>query len=360
MAFIWFLLAAVAVIFIQMRLFQRYALRRISYTRHFDRKTAVRGERLELVEELTNTKWLPVPWLRVESLLPAQLKFQKLENLNVSSGENSQNHKSFFSLRPYTKMTRRHQLTCARRGWYRLNTVTLTSGDLLGMTESSQQIALDGELIVYPKPAQVPIDQLPYRSWQGEQAVKRWIVSDPFITAGVREYQPGDTFKQVNWKASARTGQLQVHQYDFTADRRLMIYLNVDVDELMWRTVTNESLIEIGIEWAAGAAQAVIEQGMDAGFCANMPMKGERCSVHVEPRGGASHLDALYETMAKLQIERTEPFHMLLEREAISSYSERDVLIISAYWSDQLQQYAERMRSNGNSVSTWLLNEVSQ
>ena len=95
-----------------------------------------------------------------------------------------------------------------------------------------------GELLVYPKPALVPIHELPYHSWQGDQSVRRWIISDPFIIAGVRGYQAGDTYKQINWKATAKTGTLQVHQYDFTADRRLMIYLNVDDAEGMWRSVT--------------------------------------------------------------------------------------------------------------------------
>jgi len=357
MAYFWFLLAAVAVVYLQSRIFQRYALHKVSYERRFQRSSAVKGDVIELIEELSNPKWLPVPWLRVESLLPAQLVFKRLDNLSVSSGEHNQNHKSFFSLKPYTKITRKHRIVCARRGWYKLNTVTLTGGDLLGISSCMRQIPLEGELLVYPKPAQVPFDELPYHSWQGEQIVNRWIVRDPFLTAGVREYQPGDTFKGVNWKATARTGRLQVHQHDYTADRRLMIYVNVDLDEQMWRTVTDEELIERGIEWAAGAAEAVIGQGMDVGFGANMPLKGERDSVIAEPRGGREGLTALYELMAKLAIERTEQFHLLLEREALSSYSERDVLIISAYWNDRLERYAERIRYNGNSVTVWQLSD---
>jgi len=357
MIFFWFIVAAVGIIFLQGRLFQRYVLRKVTYQRHFQTKSCFRGDRVELIEQLSNEKWLPVPWLRVESLLSTHLHFQKLDNFAVSSGQLYQNHKSFFSLLPYTKITRKHHITCAKRGWYKLQTVTLTGGDLIGMSMSSQQISLDGQFLVYPRPAEVPVHELPYHSWQGDQSVRRWIISDPFVIAGVRDYQAGDTYKQINWKATAKTGQLQVHQHDFTADRRLMIYLNVDDAEGMWRSVTDHALIERGIEWAAGAAEAVIQQGMEVGFATNMPIVGSRESVKLEPHSGHEHLIGLYETMAKLEIERSELFDYLLESEVQSGFSERDVLIITAYWNEKFEMLAERLRYNGNAVAVWILKE---
>ncbi|MDQ0057980.1 DUF58 domain-containing protein [Paenibacillus harenae] len=357
MLLFWFIVAAVFILFIQSRIFRRYALKHVSYERHFQKKTSYRGEQVELIEQISNSKWLPVPWLRVESQLSAFLRFQHVDNFAVSSGRLSQNHKSFFSFKPYTKVTRKHRFTCTRRGWYRLQTVTLTGGDLLGLMNESRQIPLSGELIVYPKPAQVPVHELPYHSWHGEHSVKRWIVSDPFVNAGVRDYQPGDNFKQVNWKATARTGKLQAHQLDFTADRRLMIYLNVDDAEGMWRAVTNEALIERGIEWAAGAAEAVISEGSEVGFAANMPLIGERESVRLEPRGGHEQLMAIFENMAKLEIERTELFDRFLENEAERGVRDLDILIISAYWNESLEQAAEHLRYNGNAVAVWQLTE---
>ncbi len=357
MIFLWFIMASVAILYLQNIFFERLALRRIHYDRRFMQHTCTQGEEIILIEQLTNAKWLPIPRLRVESLLDAKLQFQRLDNFAVSSGQHYQNHTSFFSLMPHTKITRKHRLTPKRRGWYKLNTVTLTGGDLLGMGNSSVQIPLNSELIVYPKSVMVPVEQLPSHSWQGEQSVHRWIISDPFVFAGTRAYQAGDTFKQINWKATAKTGQLQVHQHDYTADRRLMIYLNIDDSEEMWRTVTNEDLVERGIEWAAGAADAVIQQGMEVGFSANMPIKGELDSVHIEPQSGYEQLNALLECMAKLELERSELFSQLLERAAQSAYRERDVLIITTFWNHALEQFAERIRYNGNAVVVWHLHE---
>jgi uncharacterized protein (DUF58 family) len=357
MIIFWVAFAAILVFFLQAKLFHRYGLKQIGYERKFQKRVSYRGETIELVEQLTNAKWLPVPWMRVESQLSSDLLFHRQDNLEVSSGTLSQNHKSFFTLMPNTKITRRHRIVCTKRGWYKLQSVTMTAGDLLGFIHQTKQIALNGELIVYPTPADVPVHELPSHSWQGELSVRRWIVEDPFVVMGTRDYRSGDTHKMVNWKATARAGKLQVHQYDYTADRKLMIYLNVEDNENMWRTVNDEELIEHGIEWAAGAAQSVIQSGMEAGFCTNMPIIGEFGSTLIEPRSGGGHLSEIFEAMAKLELLRTEPFIDLLTREADSGYAQRDVLVISTFWNDQLEYQADRLRRNGNAVVHWTLTE---
>jgi uncharacterized protein (DUF58 family) len=134
-----------------------------------------------------------------------------------------------------------------------------------------------------------------------------------------------------------------------------MVYLNAEDNESMWRSINDEELIEHGIEWAAGAAQAVIHGGMEAGFCTNMPIIGEFGSTFVEPRSGGGHLTDIFEVMAKLELVRTEPFADLLTREADSGYSQRDVLVISSFWNDQLELQADRLRRNGNAVVHWKL-----
>jgi uncharacterized protein (DUF58 family) len=355
MIFFWFLLTAGLILYAQGAIFRRYSLRSLHYSRRFQKNTCVRGEEIELIEELSNTKWLPVPWLRAESQLSAYLKFRGADNFAISSGQHYQNHRSFFSLAPYTKLTRTHRLTPTRRGSYSLSSITMTAGDLLGSIGASLQVPLQGELLVYPKPADVPVHELPHHSWQGETQVRRFIVPDPFVVAGARSYQPGDSYRQVNWKATARAGSLQVHQYDYTADRTLMICLNVEDGEAMWRSVTNEAVIEHGIEWAAGAALAVIGEGMEVGFAANMAAQGGMDSVREAPRSGHEHLYALFGMMARLKLERTEPFHSLLAREAGYGSGSMDVLVISAYWNEELEREAERLRGAGHAVTVWQL-----
>ncbi|MHA7963301.1 DUF58 domain-containing protein [Paenibacillus sp. CAU 1782] len=355
MIFVWFILAAGAVLFAQNRLFKVLVLSRLSYTRRFRQKQCFCGDEVQLVEELRNEKWLPVPWLRAESLLPSSLRFRKSDNFDVSSGQYSQNHRSFFSLAPYTKLTRTHTLTAAKRGKFKLETVTLSGGDLLGNGERTFVIPLKSELTVYPLPLLPDLGDLPSHSWQGEHSVRRYIAPDPFVVVGARPYRSGDTMKSVDWKATARTGELQVHQYDYTADTELMVFLNVESGKGMWRAVTDEELIETGISWAAGAVGKAIAGGMSAGFASNMPQEGMTESPYIKPSGGQEHLYRMLDLMAGLQMQRTEAFVEVLRRAETAGTTSQDMLIISTFWDETLEQAAARLRYNGNAVTVWML-----
>ena len=169
-------------------IYQRNALKAVSYTRYFSTRAAYAGDNIEMVEEIINAKLLPLPWLRLESSIARGLEFGKQENLGIHTGEIYQNHISLFYLRGYRHIKRRHLVSCEKRGFYRLESVTMTTGDLFGISSAVQTFPLQLELLVYPTLLDLSELPLPVHSWLGELAVKRWIVEDPFLTAGIREY----------------------------------------------------------------------------------------------------------------------------------------------------------------------------
>ncbi|TVY10453.1 DUF58 domain-containing protein [Paenibacillus cremeus] len=352
----WFLFVAVLVAGVQGWLFNRFGQRGLRYERYFSVRSCLPGEQIEMVERISNRKLLPVPWLRLESLIHANLKFERQFNLDISDGVMFQNHRSFFSLMPYMQITRRHHITCLKRGCYRLSTATLTSGDMLGLNRSSQQLTLGGELLVYPQPATLEGIDLPSHSWQGDVTVRRWIVDDPFMISGTREYRWGDPLKGINWKATARSGRLQVHQHDYTAEHRLLIYFNVEDHEKMWSQVNNVPLMEKGIAYAAAFAQLGIERGMETGFGTNAySIDDPKEPVRVEPMNGAAQLEFLFETMAKLIVARAVPFDTFLEQEVERMVSGMDILILSAYVGEKMIAPIEELRRNGNAVDVFIL-----
>ncbi|MCM3631764.1 MULTISPECIES: DUF58 domain-containing protein [Paenibacillus] len=360
MVLFWFLLTTLIIIAIQNILFRRLGFRKVEYTRQFVDRTCFQGDTTLLVETLSNKKRLPIPWLYVESSLEAALQFSHQDNFSVSKGTHYQNHQSYFTLSSDQRIKRTHALVPMRRGVYNLQTVTLTSGDLLGISRQSKQIPLDSQLIVYPKPITIPFDRIPYHSWQGDQIVKRFIMPDPFITAGTRPYQYGDSLKAVNWKATARTGALQVHQYEFTANRKLLIIVNVDDNEGMWRAVSNIELIERSINVAAGVAKLAIDQGMECGFAANMRGIEHADSVWVAPARGDGQWYGMLEVMAQLLLERTEPLNDMLLRYAEEGLSQHDIFIISTYWNEANEQAAQQLRRNQNAVLVLQTDELSE
>ena len=91
----------------------RRAARRMTYRRSFSRAAAFCGEQAEMVEVLANPSRLPLPWVRVQSRMPAGLGFSPISMREINGGLY---HRSFFFLAPRTRLTRRHQVRCLRRG----------------------------------------------------------------------------------------------------------------------------------------------------------------------------------------------------------------------------------------------------
>lgn len=352
MTLLWFLLSALFLLLLISAVYQRFALKKVSYTRYFSSKTAYEGEQIEMVEEIVNGKLLPLPWLRLESSISRGLEFGNQDNLAISSGEIYQNHVSLFYLRSYRQIKRRHLVRCERRGIFRLDTATMTTGDLFGLSRKTHTYPLQLELLVYPGMIDPDLLPLPVHSWLGELPVKRWIVEDPFLTAGTREYSSGDSLACINWKATARSGVMQVHRKDYTADSRLIICLNVENSDSMWRAVTDADRIELGIRYAATVADYAISHGVETGLLCNGRLEGTgaRDPVIQELMGSVEDMFGL---LARLNLDRTLPMSRILEQECENHSSGNDYLVISCHRGDELLQAAERLQLLGNGVE-WL------
>jgi uncharacterized protein (DUF58 family) len=349
----WLLIVTVVVLLLQGKAYQWFGLRGVSYRRHFDVPACFQGEEVQLVEVIANRKMMPLPWLRLESLMQSGLRFHSQSNLDISSGELFQNHRSLFSLMPYTQITRKHRVQCMKRGCYDLQSAAMTCGDLFGLFVSYRTFQFDRQtrLLVYPERIPLGDIPLPSHSWQGDISVQRWIVDDPFRIAGVREYRYGDTMNMINWSATARAGALQVHRRDFTADHRIMIVLNFEITETMWGAVTIPERIEKGIAYAAAIAESCLARGIDTGFSCNGPVVDRpKQSVRIAPSGGDAHLTDLYETMAMLRIECTERFSEFLEYDFVEGTSNTDFIFLTSFVSDKMERQFERLRLNGNAV----------
>ncbi|MFC0216717.1 DUF58 domain-containing protein [Paenibacillus chartarius] len=333
-------------------LYRRQALRDVTYEREFSTGSAYEGDSIEMIERIGNRKLLPLPWLRLESLLSGRLVFERQASLDIRSGDILQNHISLFSLRPYKLITRRHRVRCAARGWYRLESATMTAGDPFGLMNVSKRCPLSLQLLVYPKPLPMSELPLPSHSWLGDITVRRWMMEDPFLTTGTREYRPGDSFRSVNWKATARTGELQVHKRDYTADHRLWIVLNVEVSESMWKQVTDPPRIERAIRYAASVAHYALGVGVNTGFLSNGWVADctLKWPVREEPGGGTEQLKTLLDSMAKLELESVMSFPELLRCELDAGTQGADFLLITCHTDGGMDLVIDELRRRGNGV----------
>ncbi|MFD0696126.1 DUF58 domain-containing protein [Paenibacillus sp. GCM10027628] len=347
----WILLIAIVLVLAQHRFYARWGLAGLRIERTFNKTRCHAGEEVVMVETIANPKLAPLPWLRLESTLHAGLRFSKQANLEVSSGAISQNHRSLFSLMPYTKIVRRHQILCAKRGWYKLESVAISIGDMVGLQAGGMTKRLNLELLVYPQLVRWEDIPLPSSRWQGDIAVKRWILQDPFLSSGVREYHYGDTMSSIHWKATARSQRLQVHNRDFTADPRLLLVVNTQITETMWDAVTDPELVEKGLSYAATLADYAVSQGIPVGFGYTGALQSEPgIPVFITPEGGLPHLDAMFETMAKLTVSCCRTCPDFLDNWIIHDGSAMDIVLLTSFVSTSMQESIRELEALGHTV----------
>lgn len=354
MDIIYLLFAILALAGLQTFIFGRFALRRLRYDRAFSVRAAHAGDTVEMVEEIRNAKFLPVPWLRAESRMSPYLRFgggQEDEGALHETSEDALHHRSVFYLAPYSKVTRRHAVRVEKRGRYSVGSVALTGGDLFGLMESYASLDTGAAISVYPRLLRPEEIDWPSSRWQGELLVKRWIVPDPFLLAGIRDWQQGDAQRDVHWAATARTGRLQVKTRDYTASPKLLVVLNVQMQEKQWGDLMEyeQARIEYGISLAATLCVQALRAGLEAGFAANAPVGETHLSTVLLPARYAGRESDIMEAMACLRILRTKNFHALMDD--LGQVSGYDILILSAYDSELIAERMAQLRMRGNSVA---------
>ena len=355
MSVLYMLAVIGALLLAQVALLGRFALRAVTYSRSFSRAAAFAGDTVELREVLRNKKPLPLPWLMAESRMSPHLQFGGAIADGALHETADAYHRSVFFLAPFSQVTRTQAVRLLRRGRYHVGSVSLTSGDLFGLALTSKQIETGAAISVYPRllsPAEMDI---PSSRWQGDLLVRRWIVPDPFLVAGIREWRHGDAERDVHWAATARTGFLQVKARDYTATPKLLVILNVQMEERQWGDLMayEQDTVEHGLSLAATVCLRALQGGLEAGFAANAPMDGaEGTTVLFPARYAGRDLDIL-EAMARLRILRTRNFFTFLAD--LGQLTGTDILILSAYDSLLIQERMAMLRLHGNSVALWRL-----
>lgn len=346
---IWIIVIAGLLILVQMLVFRHAGLTGVHVRRSFTKKRLFSGEGLQMVETIENRRLLPVPWLKVETRMPASFLFGKQENLEIGG---QRYHSSLFFLGPWRRVRRAHEVRAMRRGYYPFTSVTLTVGDLFGFARASRVQPMNENVTVYPALLSRSQVQLPVSRWQGERVVRRFIQPDPFLYNGIRDYRPGDSVRDVHWRAYARTGSLKIKQQDYTASSRLLVLLNIAPEERLWGEIGLEHYdhLERAISLAATLCCFALEDGLDVGFGVNADLvQFEDELAFIPPASGPQQRERILEATARLRIHRLFNFHNYLER--IPLPQDTDILILSAYRSELIEQQAERLRSFGNTVT---------
>lgn len=333
-------------------LLKKFGLKGLMCSRSFSRQAVFEGEEAELVEVIINDRPMFVPWLRIESRISQNVQLNRQQN---PDNNGYVYHKSLFTLMPYQRITRRHRVKFLHRGAYNIGNAALTAGDVVGMFQCTRDQRMDVPVVVYPKLLDEHDIPQPLSRLLGDCMVERQLLRDPFLINSVRPYHPGDPVRDIHWPATARTGEVHVRVHDYTAQTRLMVIINSQLKENQWDNLMEyeQNLIEHEISIAATLCVRALRSGLTAGFAANMPIDdSEECTVF-PPSGGAAREEELLSAFAHLKILRMRSFNTFLE--SLTAYTDLDMIVLSCYDSEALQERLQALRLRGNTVHLHVL-----
>jgi uncharacterized protein (DUF58 family) len=128
----------------------------------------------------------------------------------------------YFPHIPHAQAVRQSvELTFPRRGVYRQDALGLRTKFPFGFLQKTRRVKSSIEAIVYPRiqPTEEFYEVLPLVTGEME-SYQRGRGNDLYA---IRGYQFNDSARYVDWKASARTGALQVKEYAREDERRVML-----------------------------------------------------------------------------------------------------------------------------------------
>ncbi|KUH32702.1 MoxR associated protein [Thermococcus celericrescens] len=225
-----------------------------------------------------------------------------------------------------------------KRGIHEFNWVELSYRDPFGFFHFTKKFDLYTELIGVPIIENVPT---PY-STRGTKITVGSLPS-PRVGEGVefhaiREYQPGDPLKIINWKATARTGKIMANEYE--SERKVDVIFIVDA------SYTGELVFDNLIRAAASLMLNALNSGTSFGL-----LLAEEVPLWVRPDYGKRHFFKCIDFLSTARPDRNNMIAYQVEHLIRSRFPPRAQLVyFSPLLTEESREALRIMSSFGYNV----------
>lgn len=306
--------------------------------RHTVPQTVSFGDAATVDIDVSNSSLLPIPWLQLADSVPLALRTAPPLRLA-------------FSLGPGASRRFTYRIQGARRGFYRLGPLRMATGDVLGL-HARQLTTPAAELTVFPRvlplrglrlPAQLPFGPLPTRLRRGE---------DPARPSGVRPYQASDGVRRLDWKSTARHGELLVRRAEPTVAPETTIALAFGRVDFPARIL--QDCLERAAVAAASLATDLVQRKLPVGLiCNGVDPKNPTVNVLLPHGKGDGHRHELLYLLGRMEVGDGPSLFDVLARQSLP-WGGTLALVVDDLHVEALPQFV-RLRRRGQHVVALLL-----
>jgi uncharacterized protein (DUF58 family) len=181
------------------------------------------------------------------------------------------------------------------RGIFRIEGFRVSTRYPFGLLRRSEQIDVDGEVVVYPslKNVSVYLDRLSFLPGLAAGSQK----GQGETLFSIRPYQEGENARVIDWKATAKTGGLMGREFSREEESRFCLILDTWIPDK--NPAKHGKPFEDAVSLAAGIASHFIDRDAELEFLS------PRCHI---PRGtGREHLYRILRYLALVRQEAVPP-----------------------------------------------------
>lgn len=325
----WFLFYSFLPFAIYALFLSLFSLNQFEATRVFQKGEFNAGETLKVKIKLRRRTSFPLFYLLIEDCLSDQLRYSQERN----------RAKTF--LFPWFKkeMLLEFEIHGLLRGEHHFGAIRLKTGDPLGLIEKEIHVQTNQKIIVYPAYEELIYRPLDNHYDQGMTASKERVQRDTSVAVGIREYQPGDRFSWINWKATAKRNDIMTKEFEQRQSHDVFILMDC----------APSSSFEAIVSFSACLARAILQKGAQVGFLSS---SAERIAIPI--RGGENQLIQLFYHLAKVRDNSPVPIDRVIEAEGFQ-LQKNILMLITAQLTRNVMEKAGLLTSKNGTVTIFIV-----
>ena len=236
-------------------------------------------------------------------------------------------------------------LRALRRGVHRVGPLSVVVHDPLGITSVRKTLAPEYELVVYPRPLNLP-------SWgpsaagaantaSGESGCD--VKGSGTDFHGIRRYAQGDELRRVHWRSAARARELMVVEFQETLTSNDVL---IAVDARGRFAAKNG--VDVTLDYEARAAAFVAENALENGGRVTMVFGGKNKRVVAH---SAADRCVVLDALARIEADSEASIANALLGEVSGIDPETTVVVISSTVEEDLRAVARGLLERGIAVA---------
>lgn len=226
------------------------------------------------------------------------------------------------------------------RGEHVFDQIFLQMGDPLGLIEKEKAYIQVDRILVYP-----PVEEMVYKPLenhyeQGMTSSKERVQRDTTMAVGIREYQPGDRFSWINWKASARRNTMMTKEFEQKQSHDIMIVMDCQENKRF----------EMVVSFTASIIRAILKKGAQVGL---LSVDSDRTIFPI--RGGESQQQLLLYHLAKVRTAKNITLSEVLDNESSQLQPQATIMLITSQLTRELVDKAGWLASKRYNIAVFVI-----